>query len=64
MKLEELYFQKGKLITNIEIMQGQLSNINKQIAEILTGEPQQPVIEKKDNSEIIKDPKKEEKKKS
>jgi prefoldin subunit 5 len=35
MTLEKLYEQKGKIITQIEILQTQLKNVNMQISEIL-----------------------------
>ncbi len=63
MKLEELYRLSWELSVNIQAMQVQLNKTNQQIFEIRNTKTQQPVIEKKDNSEIIKDPKKEEKKK-
>lgn len=35
MTLDELYLKKGKTITNIQLLQTQLQNINVRIAELL-----------------------------
>ena len=37
-KIEELYEQKGKIITQIEILQNQLKNVNIKISELLRKE--------------------------
>lgn len=46
--LLQLYVQKGKLITNMEIMQDQLKTINQQIYQLKSLEHQQ-AQEKKDD---------------
>ena len=37
-KIEELYEQKGKIITQMEILQNQLKNVNIKISELLRNE--------------------------
>jgi hypothetical protein len=44
MKLEELYTQKGELITQIEILQSQLKNVNIEIAKNLNKQDNQKKV--------------------
>lgn len=51
-KLVNLYVQKGELITELEIMQAQLQNVNKRIIQMRNRQIQQKDTEKKpDDSE-------------
>ena len=53
-QLLQLYLQKGELITNLELMQARLNNVNQKIAELKNAIIQQKDIEKKDDNKKIK----------
>lgn len=46
-QLAQLYAQKGELITNIELMQAQLRNVNERIVELKNAERKQQSVEEK-----------------
>ena len=43
-----MYAQKGELITDLEVTQARLNNVNQRIAELKNAEMKQNPIEKKD----------------
>lgn len=47
-QLAQLYAQKGELITNLELLQARLSNVNQKIIELKNAEMKQKNIEEKD----------------